>query len=82
MHCYIDLAEDVKIFLGGFEKMSSMGINEYLRTSAFCAKCGDEISWYGANGITAIKQWLRRNGWSVGKEKILCPYCRCKTKGE
>lgn len=61
--------------------MSSMGINEYLRTSAFCAECGDEISWYGANGITAIKQWLRKNGWSVGKEKILCPHCRRKSKG-
>ena len=60
--------------------MSNRGINEYLNTCAYCAKCGRMIGWYGACGITAVKQWLRENGWSVGKEKILCPTCRSKPK--
>lgn len=55
-----------------------MSVENYITTRVYCAKCGTEIAWYGANGITAIKQWLRKNGWSVGREKILCPHCRRK----
>lgn len=56
------------------------GIKEYLETKAICAKCGSTISWYGAVGITAITNWLRKSGWSVGTNKIFCPNCRKSRK--
>lgn len=48
-----------------------------------CDKCGVQVVYGGyklsppATKVHLIR-FARRDGWSVGKEKILCPNCRRK----
>lgn len=48
-----------------------------------CDKCGTTYESEGfdasaVHSITHLKRHARMYGWSVGKDKILCPNCRTK----
>ena len=48
----------------------------YVKTTAICTHCGTEVYCRGICTQKTIVSLLRKAGWSVGKEKLLCPNCR------
>ncbi len=52
----------------------------YVKTTAICTHCGTEVYCRGICTQKTMVSLLRKAGWSVGKEKLLCPNCRRKRK--